>query len=55
MDTQLLRWISAGTRYGVKNILVVKVDSREVLNIPPFGYVIDYMTYGGIYRDVSGY
>lgn len=35
-----------------KNILVVKVDSREDLNIPPFGYVIDYMTYGGIYRDV---
>lgn len=22
------------------------------MNIPPFGYVIDYMTYGGIYRDV---
>ena len=30
----------------------MKVDSREDLNIPPFGYVIDYMTYGGIYRDV---
>lgn len=38
--------------YGQKNTLVVKVDSRENLNIPPFGYVIDYMTYGGIYRDV---
>ena len=25
----------------------MKVDSREDLNIPPFGYVIDYMTYGG--------
>lgn len=34
------------------NELVVKVDSRETLNQPPFGYVIDYMTYGGIYRDV---
>lgn len=34
------------------NILVVKLDSRESLNIPPFGNVIDYMTYGGIYRDV---
>lgn len=34
------------------NILVVKLDSRENLNIPPFGNVIDYMTYGGIYRDV---
>ena len=38
--------------YGAENILVVKVDSRESLNIPPFGNVIDYMTYGGIYRDV---
>lgn len=34
------------------NLLTVKVDSRENLNIPPFGNVIDYMTYGGIYRDV---
>lgn len=32
--------------------VVVKVDSRESLNIPPFGFVIDYLTYGGIYRDV---
>ena len=39
-------------RYGEQNIVVVKVDSRESLNIPPFGHVIDYMTYGGIYRDV---
>ncbi|MGN0141210.1 MAG: glycoside hydrolase family 2 TIM barrel-domain containing protein [Roseburia sp.] len=39
-------------RIGAENILVVKVDSRENLNIPPFGHVIDYMTYGGIYRDV---
>lgn len=34
------------------NVLVVKVDSRESLNQPPFGFVIDYLTYGGIYRDV---
>lgn len=32
--------------------LKVRVDSREDLNVPPFGFVIDYMTYGGIYRDV---
>lgn len=38
--------------YEKDNILVVKLDSRESLNIPPFGYVIDYMTYGGIYREV---
>ena len=35
------------------NELKVRVDSRETLNIPPFGFVIDYMTYGGIYREVS--
>lgn len=28
------------------------MDSNENLNVPPFGFVIDYMTYGGIYRDV---
>jgi beta-galactosidase len=44
--------ISKSLEYGRPNILVVKVDSRENLNIPPFGFVIDYMTYGGIYRDV---
>lgn len=37
---------------GDKNVLVVKVDSREDRNIPPFGFVIDYMTYGGLYREV---
>ena len=35
-----------------ENILTVKVDSRESLNTPPFGFVIDYLTYGGIYRNV---
>ncbi len=34
------------------NRLVVELDSRESLNQPPFGFVIDYMTYGGLYRDV---
>lgn len=37
---------------GQKNLLAVRVDSHESLNQPPFGFVIDYMTYGGIYRDV---
>ncbi len=44
--------ISEQLQYGADNLLVVRVDSRESLNIPPFGNVIDYMTYGGIYRDV---
>lgn len=34
------------------NVISISVDSRETLNQPPFGKVIDYMTYGGIYRDV---
>lgn len=37
---------------GDKNILTIRVDSRENLNIPPFGFVVDYMTYGGLYREV---
>ena len=38
---------------GGTNVLVVKCDSNESLNVPPFGFVIDYMTYGGMYREVS--
>lgn len=44
--------LTENLRYGEDNVLVIKVDSRETLNIPPFGFVVDYMTYGGIYRDV---
>lgn len=35
------------------NQLVIYVDSREREDIPPFGHVIDYLTYGGIYREVE--
>ena len=38
--------------YGQANVLVLKVDSSESINQPPFGFVIDYMTFGGVYRDV---
>lgn len=44
--------ISRMVNMGEENLITVKADSRETLNIPPFGNVIDYMTYGGIYRDV---
>ena len=37
---------------GTENLLEIRVNSRENLNIPPFGKVIDYMTYGGIYRNI---
>lgn len=36
-----------------KNILTVVVDSSERDDIPPFGGQVDYLTYGGIYREVS--
>ena len=35
-----------------EHILCISVDSREQQNIPPFGNVVDYMTYGGLYREV---
>ncbi|MBR5965674.1 MAG: glycoside hydrolase family 2 protein [Treponema sp.] len=35
---------------GKNNVLAVKLDSRESLDTPPFGFVVDYMTYGGLYR-----
>lgn len=38
---------------GTDNVLFVKVDSREIPDVPPFGNVVDYLCYGGIYREVS--
>ena len=34
------------------NVLSVNLDSTERADIPPFGYEIDYLTFGGIYREV---
>lgn len=45
--------ITGSARPGGKNRLVVRVDSREDPGIPPFGFVIDYLCYGGIYREVA--
>jgi beta-galactosidase len=36
-----------------ENVLVVQVDSTERADIPPFGFEIDYLTFGGLYREVS--
>lgn len=35
------------------NVLAVEVDSTERKDIPPFGHIVDYLTFGGIYRDVQ--
>lgn len=34
------------------NVLVVSVDATERAEIPPFGNVVDYLCFGGIYREV---
>jgi beta-galactosidase len=39
--------------FAGENVLAVDVDSTERPDIPPFGYQIDYLTFGGIYRQVS--
>ena len=38
---------------GAPNLLSVEVDSTERADIPPFGNEIDYLTFGGIYREVA--
>lgn len=35
-----------------ENLLTVQLDTHEDPAIPPFGFVIDYLTYGGLYREV---
>ncbi|MFR3728029.1 glycoside hydrolase family 2 TIM barrel-domain containing protein [Lacrimispora sp.] len=39
--------------FAVENEVTVVVDSTERPDIPPFGGQIDYLTYGGIYREVQ--
>lgn len=34
-----------------ENTVAVKLDCTENGEIPPFGFVIDYLTYGGLYRE----
>jgi len=40
-------------KWGDDNVLAVEVDSTERAAIPPFGGRIDYLTFGGIYREVA--
>ncbi len=35
-----------------ENLLTIHLDSSERPDIPPFGYTVDYLTFGGMYRDV---
>ncbi len=34
-----------------ENLVAVKLDTTENGAVPPFGFVIDYLTYGGLYRE----
>lgn len=45
--------ITSLVKFNEKNILTLMVDSTERSDIPPFGGTLDYMTFGGIYREVS--
>ena len=44
--------ITEAVTLGGENLLAVKLDTRENPQIPPFGFVVDYLTYGGLYREV---
>lgn len=39
-------------RWRGDNVLAVEVDSTEREDVPPFGGIVDYLTFGGIYREV---
>jgi beta-galactosidase len=43
--------ITKYVNFGEDNIISVKLDCTENSSIPPFGFVIDYLTYGGLYRE----
>ena len=43
--------ITEAVEYGADNLVAVRLDSTENPEIPPFGFVIDYLTYGGLYRE----
>jgi len=39
-------------KYGSDNLIAIRLDTTENPSIPPFGFVVDYLTYGGLYREV---
>lgn len=47
--------ITEFVNFGEQNTIAVMVDSTERKEIPPFGNVVDYLCYGGIYREVYLY
>lgn len=45
--------LTKNLNFSGENVLAVEVDSTERKDIPPFGNLVDYLTFGGIYRDVN--
>lgn len=45
--------LTSDIKWNADNVLAVEVDSTERADIPPFGGMIDYLTFGGIYREVQ--
>lgn len=45
--------LTSHLRFGAPNTLTVRLDSTEQPNTPPFGHEVDYLTFGGIYREVA--
>ena len=43
--------ISDLVEYGKSNTVAVRLDTTENPSTPPFGFVIDYLTYSGLYRE----
>ena len=50
--TPFLFELTSHLKWDGDNLLAVELDSSERSDIPPFGGQIDYLTFGGIYRDV---
>ena len=44
--------LTAFVQHDQENLIAVRLDTTENPSIPPFGFVIDYLTYGGLYREV---
>ena len=44
--------ITSFVRYGMENRLAVRLDTTENPAVSPFGFVLDYLAYGGLYREV---
>ncbi len=43
--------ITEAVTLGAENWVAVRLDTSENPQIPPFGFVVDYLTYGGLYRE----